>query len=325
MRRPLGTDVPGRVRGRTAQPGRHDPLRGTQRAPGRPRRAHLQRVAGPRRVDARAQGPAVHRGQPPPRPCLRRLRAELLHRARLHQHAHRPGPRGHPAERRGPHRRRPDRAGRRPRRVQPRADRRVHRLRGHRRRRAGRPGDHRDHPWLEGRGPPRWPRRGAVPAREDRRRLRPGLLRRRVPPGRAHRPCRAHQVGRAVAGVQAHRDGPRRVAVPEAAPRAPRRDRPRADVRRDLPRLHPRLPFLPGRHDHAPRAGAKHHRHRRDGREGSQGDRLRRGRAARSPPRTTPRSARSPRASPTGTPRTRSASRCPPPASTRSTWTWPTS
>ena len=104
LRRPLGADVPGRVRGRTAQPGRHDPLRGAERARGRPRRAHVQRVAGPRRADARAQGPAVHRGQPPPGEGLRRLRAELLHRAGLHEHADRPGPRGHPAGGQGPRR-----------------------------------------------------------------------------------------------------------------------------------------------------------------------------------------------------------------------------
>ena len=33
LRRPLGADVPRRLRGRRAQPGRHDPLRGAQRAP----------------------------------------------------------------------------------------------------------------------------------------------------------------------------------------------------------------------------------------------------------------------------------------------------
>lgn len=247
MRRPLGPHVPGRLRGRAPQPGRHDPVRGTQRAPGRPRRAHLQRLAGPRSADARAQGAAVHRGRPPPGQGVRRLRAELLHRARLHQHAHRPGPGRHPAGRQGPRPRRPDRARGRPRRVQPRTDRGVHRLRGHRRRRAGGPGDHRDRPRLEGRRPPRRPRGGALPPREDRWRLRPRLLRRRVPPGRPHRPRRAEQVGRAVAGLQAHRHGPRRVALPQAAPRPARRDRPRAHVRGDLPRLHPRLPFLPGR------------------------------------------------------------------------------
>ena len=38
--------------------------------------------------------------------------------------------------------------------------------------------------------------------------------------------------------------------------------------RGDLPRLHPRLPLLPGGHDHPPGAGTVHHRYRRDGRQG---------------------------------------------------------
>ena len=118
--------------------------------------------------------PAVHRGQPPPGEGLRRVRPVLLHGAGLHEHAHRPGPRGHPAGVQGPHGRRPDRARRRPRGLQPRADRRLHRLRGHRRRRAGRPRHDRDHPRLEGRGPAGRPRGGPVPPREDRLRLRPG-------------------------------------------------------------------------------------------------------------------------------------------------------
>ena len=50
--------------------------------------------------------------------------------------------------------------------------------------------------------------------------------------------------------------------------------------RRDLPRLHPRLPLLPGRHDHPTGARALDHRHRRDGRAGLAGHRLRGGRAA---------------------------------------------
>ena len=62
---------------------------------------------------------------------------------------------GIPLEAKDRTRRPPDRARRRPRRLQPRADRGLHRLRGHRRRRAGRPGDDRDHPRLEGRGPAR--------------------------------------------------------------------------------------------------------------------------------------------------------------------------
>ena len=79
---------------------------------------------------------------------------------------------------------------------------------------------------------------------------------------------------RAVAGRQAHRHGPRRVAVPEAAARAARRVGARADVGRDLPGLHPRLPVLPGRHDHPPGARAQHHRHRRDGRARAGRDRV---------------------------------------------------
>ena len=56
------------------------------------------------------------------------------------------------------------------------------------------------------------------------------------------------------AGPQAHADGPRPVALPGQAARAARRDRARALLRRDLPRLHPRLPLLPGRDDHPPGA-----------------------------------------------------------------------
>ena len=76
-----------------------------------------------------------------------------------------------------------------------------------------------------------------------------------LPDGRIQRVARADAAGRALAGRQAHRHGPRRVAVPEAAARAARRVGARAHVGRDLPRLHPRLPVLPGRHDHP--AGAR--------------------------------------------------------------------
>ena len=84
----------------------------------------------------------------------------------------------------------------------------------------------------------------------------PALLRRRLPPRRPDRAGRPQPARRAAAGRQAHRDGPRRVAVPQAAARPARRDGARADERGDLPWLHPRLPVLPGRHDHpaGPRA-----------------------------------------------------------------------
>jgi radical SAM superfamily enzyme YgiQ (UPF0313 family) len=83
----------------------------------------------------------------------------------------------------------------------------------------------------------------------------PRVLRRRLPARRPHPARRAQPARRAVAGLEAHRDGPRRVALPEDAAGAARRDRARADERRDLPRLHARLPLLPGRHDHP--AGAR--------------------------------------------------------------------
>ena len=108
-------------------------------------------------------------------------------------------------------------------------------------------------------GRERRPRGAAVPARDrGRRRLRPALLRRRLPAGRPHPAGPPEPRRRAVPRREADRDGPRRVAVPEAAAGAARGDRARADERRDLPRLHARLPVLPGRHDHAagPRAVA---------------------------------------------------------------------
>ena len=60
------------------------------------------------------------------------------------------------------------------------------------------------------------------------------------------------------------------MAVPQAPAGAARRDGARADVGRDLPRLHPRLPVLPGRHDHPAGPRAVDHRHRRHGRAGLQ-------------------------------------------------------
>ena len=154
----------------------------------------------------------------------------LLHRARLHQPAPGARPRRHPAARRGPRRGPPDRARRRARGVQPRADRRLHRRRGARRRRAGRARDHR-------RSSGRWKAEGSAPGGRDelllrlaahRRRLRAALLRRGLPAGRPHQAGRAEPARRAVAGAQAHRHGPRRVAVPEAAAGAAGRDGARA-------------------------------------------------------------------------------------------------
>ncbi len=100
-------------------------------------------------------------------------------------------------------------------------------------------------------------------------------------PDGADRERDAEPAGRAGAGRQAHRDGPGLLAVPAQAAGAAGRDRARAVQRRDLPRLHPRLPVLPGRHDHPPGARALHHHHRRDGRRsGLDEHRLRGGRPA---------------------------------------------
>ena len=102
--------------------------------------------------------------------------------------------------------------------------------------------------------------------------------------------------------------------------------RPRADVGRDLPRLHPRLPLLPGRHDHPPGARAQHHRHRRDGRQGPDGDRLRGGRPAQSLSSADHSEiADVAKGLADRYEGTKIACRCRPPASTRSTSTWPTS
>ncbi|CAA9231892.1 MAG: FIG092679: Fe-S oxidoreductase, partial [uncultured Corynebacteriales bacterium] len=278
--RPLGPDVPGRVRGRPAQPGRHDPVRAPQRAAGRPGRADVRGLARPRGPDAGARHPAVHRGRPPPGRRLRRAGPVVRDRARLHQHAHRPGPGRHPAGRGRPGRVAPDRAGRRARGVQPGADRGVPGRGGAGRRRAGGRRDHRRHRRLEGRGVPGRAGRGAAAAGEGRRRLRAPVLRRRLPARRADPAGRAEPPGRAAPGLQAHGDGPGRVAVPEAAAGPAGRVGARADVGGDLPRLHPGLPVLPGRDDHPAGAGAVDHRHRRDGAGGPGRHRLPGGRAA---------------------------------------------
>ena len=81
-------------------------------------------------------------------------------------------------------------------------------------------------------------------------------------------------------GPQAHPDGPGRLAVPEEAAGPPGGDGARALLGGDLPGLHPRLPVLPGRHDHPAGAGTQHRRHRSDGAGRHRGDRSGGGRAA---------------------------------------------
>ena len=100
-----------------------------------------------------------------------------------------------------------------------------------------------------------------------------------LPDGRIMR-GRAEPGRRPVPDPQTHHNGPRPVAVPAQAARSARRDRARAVRGGDLPWLHPRLPLLPGRHDHPPRAGAVDHDGRPDGPRRSGVLRLLRGRPA---------------------------------------------
>ena len=131
-----------------------------------------------------------------------------------------------------------------------------------------------------------------------------------LPDGRIQRVV-PNRPGRAVPGAQAHDDGPRRVAVPEEAAGAARRDGARAVRGGDLPRLHPGLPVLPGRHDHPPGAGAvDHHGRRRWSRRGWSSPASPRWACSRCPAPTTPRSATCAPAWPSSTRTPTSRCRC---------------
>ena len=148
---------------------------------------------------------------------LRPVRRLLLHRARLHQPAHRARPRRHPAARGRPRRGAPDRHRRRARRVQPGADRRLHRRRRARRRRAGRAARS---PTSCATGRPTGARAGATScccalARRPAACTSPRFYDVELPAGRPDQRVVPEPPRRAVAGRQAHRHGPRRVALPE--------------------------------------------------------------------------------------------------------------
>ena len=82
---------------------------------------------------------------------------------------------------------------------------------------------------------------------------------------------------RARAGREAHGGRPRRLALPEAPARAAHRGRARPAERRGVPGLHPRLPLLPGGHDHPPGPGASRGAGAHDGPRRSPPHGLRRG------------------------------------------------
>ena len=259
----LGADVPRRLRGRAAQPGRADPLRGAQRARLDPRRAHLLGVARHGGGDARGSTahPAVHRRRPPAGPRLRRVRAvsfstELGYTNMLNA-LDLAGIPLHAADRTdddpivlaGGH------AAFNPEPIADFIDAAVL-------------GDGEEvvlaisevvREWKDEGRPGRSARRDELLRRlaVQRRRLRPAVLRRDLRRRRPHRgrSC-PNRAGHPAPGPQAHPDGPRRLALPGQAAGAAGRDRPRALLGGDLPRLHPRLPVLPGRDDHPPGARA---------------------------------------------------------------------
>ena len=122
-------------------------------------------------------------------------------------------------------------------------------------------------------------RSGAARPRDDLRRLRAVDVRRRVRRAGARVRSRPAYPDVPADRRQAHGRRPRRVAVPEEPARAARRGRARPVERRDLPRLHARLPVLPGGDDHPAGAGTARGAGAHDGARGPAPHRLRRGRA----------------------------------------------
>ncbi len=260
------------LRDRAAQPGPADPLRDPQRARRCRGRAGLRPVGGHGSGHASGRRSPLLPREPPGRRVFRRPGLQSLGRARLHQRAQsdRPGP--GPAPCRRPHAGRSHRGGRRALRLQSRAAGRFRGLLRARGRRGGRGGDQRG----AGGGPGRADRRhvegGAAPCPgPPARGLRPGLLRghlRARAGGGARSPDRGSgpgpETGRGHAQVPRHSGAggeadhrrPGRVALSAPAAGAAHRGGPRPPQRRVVPRLHPGMPFLPGRDDHPPGAGA---------------------------------------------------------------------
>ena len=222
--------------------------------------------------------PAVLGGHPPLGRRVRRAGLQPVRRARLHERPELPRPRRCARAVGRPHRRPPARRRRWPRHLQPRAAGRLPRLRRARRRRGGRGRDQRGRRGVDRRRSGRAHRRPAGAGR-DRGRVRPRPLRGPLPARRAARGHGPDRPGRAGRRREAHHRRPGRLALPEAAARAPHRGGPRPAQRRGVPRLHPWLPVLPGRHDHPTGARAPGRPGHLDDPAGPPPHRLRRGRA----------------------------------------------
>ncbi len=280
-RGPVGADVPRRVRGRAAQPGHHDPLRGAQRAGRRARRALLRGLAGPRGADARARRARVHR----------RRRTGRWARSTCSGSASPPSsatPTCSPRSTSPASRCTPSTAPTTTRSWSPAGTRRSTRSRSPTSSTSRRSATAR-----------RSSARSPTSCRAWKADGRPGgrreLLLRLAAIDGCYVPSLydvSYGADGAIAAVTPVDERvPRTVTkrtttdldawpYPKAAAGAAGRDRARAGQRGDLPRLHPRLPVLPGRDDHPPGAGAVAAGHRRDGRRRGAGERLRRGRAA---------------------------------------------
>ena len=335
-RHPVAAVLPGHLRGRPAEPGHPDPLRGPERAADRAGRTRLRAVDRPRGADARARHPDLLARAPPAAVGLRRVRRDASRTSS-----------GTPtcstcstsaacrsaAPTAPPRTRSSSSVGTRP--STPNRWRRS------------------STPWSMGDGEEvtleidavvrRW-KLDVAEAPTDRRRatatsccgalaggrggVRPRVLRGRGTPTTAGScaPSRSNPASRRSCPKRTVQDleqwqYPRKQIVPAD------RDRPRALQRRDLPRLHPRLPVLPGRDDHppGPRAAA------RDRPEDGRGGRARTPASRRSgllslsSRRPLRHRARSPATSPTSTRAPPPRCRCRRPASTRSTSPCPTS
>ena len=242
-------------------------------APTRPGSTSRRELRGARR-------PAVLGRHPPARRRLRRARLQPLGRARLHERPELHRPRRRPGARRGPPPRAPARGRRRALRLQPRAAGRLRRrVRASATARRSSARSPRSSAAWKRVGPHRPARACCASSRRSPASTCPSMYDVEYDGPRHPRRSRPRYPDVPGGRRQAHGRRPRRLAVPEAAARPAHRGGARPAQRRDLPRLHPRLPLLPGRDDHPPGPRAARGAGPHDGARRPAPHRLRRGRA----------------------------------------------